>query len=77
MPNECQVDLVMSSPVGDSQVVLVTVNFQVAGVSRPLMGVAKVCAKGHTCIFTKDGAMAVDEQQKTIAQFKQQNGLYI
>ena len=51
--------------------------FPVAGVSRPLMSVAKVCAEGHTCIFTRDGARVVDEQQKTIAQFKQQNGLYI
>ena len=77
LPNECQVDLVMSSPVGDSQAVPATLNFQVAGVSRPLMSVAKVCAKGHTYISTKDGTRVVDEQQKTIAQFKQQNGWII
>ena len=67
----------MSSPVGDSQAVPATLNFQVAGVSRPLMSVAKVCAKGHTYISTKDGTRVVDEQQKTIAQFKQQNGWII
>ena len=67
----------MESPVGEGVSVPVRTNFQVAGVNRPLMSVAKVCAQGHTCVFSKDGAKVLNDKQQMIAEFKEKNGLYV
>ena len=77
LPNEGQVELNMESHIEGRANVPVRVNYQVAGVSRPLMSVAKVCAQGHTCVFTKEGAKVMDDRQRTIGEFKQKGGLYV
>ena len=51
--------------------------FQSAGVTKPLMSVAKICQNGHTCQFTGDQALVVDANGETVCKFKAQNGIYV
>ena len=77
MPNEGQVELRMESPVANGVRVPVVTDFQVAQISKPLMSVSRVCAQGHTCIFTKDGATVKNARDQVVAEFKQSGGLYV
>ncbi|MDE0892833.1 MAG: hypothetical protein OSB14_11675, partial [Planctomycetota bacterium] len=77
IPNEGQVRLNMEAPSGDGTQTPVQSTFQIAEVSRPLMSVSKICEQGYACLFTKDGAQILDQEQKTIARFKCANGLYV
>ena len=76
-PNEGQVSLRMDSPLADGGRVPVVTDFQVAQISMPLMSVSRVCAQGHTCTFTKDGATVKNARDQVVAQFKQSGGLYV
>ena len=77
LPNEGQMQIHMESPIGEGVSVPVRTNFQVAGVNRPLMSVAKLSAQGHTCVLNKDGARVLNDKQQTIAEFKENNGIYV
>ena len=76
IPNEGEVTVNLMVPVADGERVQVELTSQVAEVTRPLLSVSKLCEKGYSCLFTKDGAEVLDEKQKCVAQFKASNGLY-
>jgi len=50
--------------------------FQIAGVSRPLYSVSKICDAGCEVHFTK-GEGRVTRNEKLIATFPRRGGLYI
>ena len=77
IPNEGEVHLNMDAPAGDGSHVPITTNFQVAEINRPLMSVSRICDQGYTCLFTRDGAQVLDQNQQPICRFERSNGLYV
>ena len=51
--------------------------FQVAEVTRPLMSVGRVCDQGLSCLFKKDSALIMDDDNKVICRFEREGGLYV
>ena len=72
MPNEGQIQLNMES----GNVLLQSV-FQVAGVTRPLISVGRVCDYGLKCIFDEEKALVVDKDGEKICRFERRGGLYV
>ena len=70
VPNEGEIHL----NLGAGGVPLKSV-FQVAEVTRPLMSVGRVCDQGLSCLFKKDSALIMDEDDKVICRFERE-GVY-
>ena len=51
--------------------------FQVAELTKPLLSVSQICAKGHKCVFEGDHATVVGVDGATLCRFRRQNGLYV
>ena len=68
--------LSMLVPKGDGEEEVVSI-VQVAGVTRPLWSVSKICDAGYTALFTKKYAKIMDENQNTVCLFERQGGLYV
>ena len=51
--------------------------FQVAGVTRPLMSVGRVCDQGLKCIFDDKKALVVDKDSEGVCRFERRGGLYV
>ena len=51
--------------------------FQVAKVTRPLLSVSRMTESGKITVLCKrDEALALDEDQKTLARFQRNGGIY-
>ena len=52
--------------------------FQIAEVTRPLMSVSKLCARGnYDVLCRRDKAFILDTNHNVVAIFEQKNGLYL
>jgi hypothetical protein len=51
--------------------------FQVAGITRPLMSVGRVCDQGLRCLFDDKEALVVDKQDTVVCRFERRGGLYV
>ena len=51
--------------------------FQVAGVTRPLMSVGRVCDQGMQCLFDKTKATIVAPDGREVCRFERRGGLYV
>ena len=72
LPNEGQVLVNMET---DDDIVIKS-TFQVAGVSRPLMSVSKICDQGLFCSFDALEARITNADGKVVCKFKRDGGLY-
>ena len=76
VPNEGQVRVNLAAPAGQGST-MITSDFQVAKITRPLMSVSKVCEQGYSCLFTREGAQILDVEGKSVSDFQRVNGLYV
>ena len=51
--------------------------FQIAGITRPLMSVGRVCDQGLRCNFDDKQALVVDSNNRTVCRFERRGGLYV
>ena len=51
--------------------------FQVAGVTRPLMSVGRVCDQGMVCTFYDTHATVVAKDGREVCRFDRRGGLYV
>ena len=51
--------------------------FQVAGITRPLMSVGRVCDQGLRCHFDEKEALVLDKQDAVVCRFERRGGLYV
>jgi hypothetical protein len=51
--------------------------FQVAGITRPLMSVGRVCDQGLRCHFCDKEALVLDRNDKVVCRFERRGGLYV
>ena len=72
MPNKGEVKLNM-----DWNGVPLVSTFQVAGVTRPLMSVGRVCDQGMFCNFDKEKAVVVAPDGREVCRFERRGGLYV
>ena len=72
VPNDGQVFLNMECGGLPLQTV-----FQVAGVTRPLMSVGRVCDQGLLCIFDSEKALVIGKEGEEVCCFERQGGLYV
>ena len=78
VPNQGQINLMLEHNKGLTDGVnLIKSTFQVAGVTRPLMSVSRVCDLGMECRFKKDEALIVNSDGNTVAKFSRVGGLYV
>ena len=77
VPNEGQMRFRMETTSADGTAMPVQSTFQVAEITRPLMSVSKICDQGYTCVFTKEGAQILDQNQRPVCQFGRAKGLYV
>ena len=77
VPNEGQAHLNLEASTGDGGSQLVQSTFQVAELTKPLMSVSQICAKGHKCVFEGDHATVIADDCTTLCKFQRQNGLYV
>ena len=75
MPNEGQ--LLLNLENDNEGIRKLRSTFQVAGVTRPLMSVSRVCDQGMTCTFSSSDAVVLDKSGKTVARFERIGGLYV
>ena len=76
IPNEGEVVLNLMAPNGGGGEEKIELTSQVAEITRPLLSVSKLCEKGYTCLFTKDGGDLLDAEGRSMMHFKEANGLY-
>jgi hypothetical protein len=73
--NEGQINVDMVSPIEGTPIRLCT---QVTKVTRPLLSVSKLTEEGKLKVLCdKDKAVVIDLKGKVIANFPQNNGLYV
>jgi hypothetical protein len=51
--------------------------FQVAGVTRPLMSVGRVCDQGMKCLFDDKVALVLNKDNQEVCRFERRGGLYV
>ena len=51
--------------------------FQIAGITRPLMSVGRVCDQGLRCQFDDKEALVLDKSGGVVCRFVRQGGLYV
>ena len=51
--------------------------FRIAGITRPLMSVGRVCDQGLKCEFNDKEALVVDKNGRTVCRFERRGGLYV
>ena len=51
--------------------------FQVAGITRPLMSVGRVCDQGLRCLLDDKEALVVNKQDGVVCRFERRGGLYV
>ena len=73
IPNKGEVHLNLDAGQGPLQAI-----FQVAGITRPLMSVSKICDQGLRCIFDDDRAVVTNKQTgAVVCEFQRSGGLYV
>ena len=73
IPNKGEVHLNLDAGKGPLQAI-----FQVAGITRPLMSVSKICDQGLRCIFDDDKATVTDKKTgSVVCEFQWRGGLYV
>ena len=60
----------------DEHGVLMSSVFQVAGITRLLMSVSRICDQDMICIFEKTHARVVDGNGHVVARFERDGALY-
>ena len=78
MPHEGQAALNLEAE-GDGKASgnLIKSIFQVAGITRRLMSVSRICELGHKCIFNADKAEVIANDGTALCTFKREGGLYV
>ena len=51
--------------------------FQIAGITRPLMSVGRVCDQGLRCNFDDKEALVLDKSGSVVCRFERRGGLYV
>ena len=77
VPNEGQAHLNLVADTGDGGSQPIKSTFQVADLTRPLMSVSQICARGHKCVFEGEQAMVISQEGRTVCRFQRQGGLYV
>ena len=72
VPNDGEVRLNMQCGAVPLQSV-----FQVAGVTRPLMSVGRVCDQGMKCLFDDKVALVLNKDNQEVCRFERRGGLYV
>ena len=73
MPNRGEVHLQLHSAGNE-----ILSKFQVAGISKPLWSVGRICDAGYEVRFSKSGAQIVHPASgKAVGNFERKNGLYM
>ena len=73
MPNRGEVHLQLHSAGNE-----ILSKFQVAGISKPLWSVGRICDAGYEVRFSKSGAQIIHPASgKTVGNFERKNGLYM
>ena len=73
LPNQGEMKLNMESHDG----IPLSSVFQVAGVTRPLMSVGRVCDQGMKCVFDKEKAVVIAPDGREVCCFERRGGLYV
>ena len=77
VPNEGQVHLNLEADVGQGERRSVTSVFQVAELNCSLMSVSQICDLGCKCVFEKDHAKVVTQENEVICRFERDRNIYV
>ena len=75
--NEGEVALNLDAPDGRGGAQPLRSVFQSAKVTRPLMSVSQICDNGFRCVFDKDKATVINDQDKPMFVCERRGGLYL
>ena len=73
LPNQGQKRILAESGEGN----VFNMNFQIAGVTRPLMSVGKVCDRGNIVTFDSTGGYITNAASGMATRFERKNGVYV